>query len=317
MTSQTFKVGPDTNTSSLSLHSLFGIKGRKALITGGGSGLGAFTAIAYALQGAHVYIIGRRKEKLDEVIQDFEKRKLDKTTHSDFKDIQEGKIIAIQGDISSREGIEKIRDTYGQYETYLDILFNGAGIMLGTEAQTDKNDGLTMAKAQYEQEWSNFSNSFNLNVTSIYFFTMAMVPFLDRAKKPSFDEPGANVIIVASVAGLHHLRTHSVSYQTSKDAAIKLSGILAGRFQPLGIRSNVICPGIFPSEMTNAASPRDYQDPKHPMHDALLNVNPIKRSGTFEDWAGLVITLASRAGAYYNGANFIIDGGRVLNTSAS
>ena len=151
-----FKVGPDTSTSSLSLHSLFGIKGRKAIITGGGSGLGAFTAIAYALQGAHVYIIGRRKEKLDEVIQDFEARKAEITKgnnyNTDVENAKEGKIIAIQGDISSREGIEKVRDTYGQYENHLDVLFNGAGIFRDTDNKPKKEDGQAMAKAQWERE---------------------------------------------------------------------------------------------------------------------------------------------------------------------
>lgn len=316
-----FKVGPDTSTSSLSLHSLFGIKSRKAIITGGGSGLGAFTAIAYALQGAHVYIIGRRKEKLDEVIQDFEARRTEtingNNNNTDVENAKEGKIIAIQGDISSREGIEKVRDTYGQYENHLDVLFNGAGIFRDTDNKPKKEDGQAMAKAQWEQEWSNFTDSFNVNVTSVYFFTLAMVPFLEKAQKPSITEPGASVIIVASIAGLYNSRVQSVSYQTSKDAAIKLNGLLASRLQSIFIRSNVICPGIFPSEMTNAASPRDYHNPKHAMHDAIVNVNPIKRSGTFEDWAGLVITLASRAGAYYNGATFTIDGGRVLNLSAA
>jgi NAD(P)-dependent dehydrogenase (short-subunit alcohol dehydrogenase family) len=320
MSSSSFKIGPDTSTSSLSLHTLFGIKGRRALITGGGSGLGAFTAIAYALQGAHVYIIGRRKEKLDEVIQDFESRRSELTKNNsntiEIEVAKEGKIIAIQGDISSREGIEKVRDTYGKYETHLDVLFNGAGIYRDTENKP-KDDTNAMVKAQWEQEWSNFTDSFNVNVTSIYFFTLAMVPFLDKAKKPSFTDPGASVIIVASIAGLYYSRVQSVSYQTSKDAAIKLNALLAGRLQPIFIRSNVICPGIFPSEMTNAITPKDYENPQHPMHDAIHNVNPIKRSGTFEDWAGLVITLASRAGAYYNGATFTLDGGRVLNLSAA
>lgn len=320
MTSQSFKVGPDTSTSSLSLHSLFGIKGRRALITGGGSGLGAFTAVAYALQGAHVYIIGRRKEKLDEVIQDFELRRTEVTKSNistDAEAAKEGKIIAIQGDVSSREGIEKIRDIYGQHESHLDLLFNGAGIIRFPETKPNKEDGQAMVKAEWEQEWSNFTDSFNVNVTSMYFFTLAMVPFLEKAQKPSFTEPGPSVIIVASIAGLYYSRVQSVSYQTSKDAAIKLNGLLAGRLQSLSIRSNVICPGIFPSEMTKAASPKDYDNPEHPMHDAIVNVNPIKRSGTFEDWAGLVITLASRAGAYYNGATFTLDGGRVLNLSAA
>lgn len=68
-------VAPSASTADLALSSLFGMRGRRVLITGGGSGLGAYAAITYALQGAKVYVVGRRLEKLEGVRDDFEKRK--------------------------------------------------------------------------------------------------------------------------------------------------------------------------------------------------------------------------------------------------
>lgn len=105
-------------------------------------------------------------------------------------------------------------------------------------------------------------------------------------------------------------------YQTSKDAAEKVTKILAGRLQPLQIRVNAIAPGIFPSEMTNAIDPGAYNDPSHPLHEQVKN-NPMGRSGTPEDFAGIVLFLGSRAGAYVNGASIVIDGGRLLGLSAA
>lgn len=97
---------------------------------------------------------------------------------------------------------------------------------------------------------------------------------------------------------------------------IKLSQILAGRLIPLKIRVNSVQPGIFPSEMTDAASPKDYENPDHKMHGSI-KANPIQRSGTVQDFAGLMIMMSSRAGAYLNGASITIDGGRVLTQSAA
>lgn len=119
------------------------------------------------------------------------------------------------------------------------------------------------------------------------------------------------------VAAGHHIsRGASVAYQTSKDAAEKLSKIWAGRLQPAQIRVNAIAPGVFPSEMTHAATPDAYNDPKHPMHPMIAS-HPLKRSGTVEDFAGVVLFLASRAGAYVNGTSIVIDGGRLLSQSAA
>lgn len=72
MTSTT--VAPSTPTPAFSLAKLFGVSGKTVLITGGGSGLGSYAALAFALQGAKVYIVGRRSNKLEDVRQDFIRR---------------------------------------------------------------------------------------------------------------------------------------------------------------------------------------------------------------------------------------------------
>lgn len=59
------------STASLLTQNLFSVSSRTILVTGGGSGLGSYAAIGLALNGATVYIVGRRKEKLDEVRQNF------------------------------------------------------------------------------------------------------------------------------------------------------------------------------------------------------------------------------------------------------
>lgn len=188
-------IAPDTPTSAFSLSALYGIQGRTALITGGGSGLGSYAALAFALHGARVYIVGRRKEKLDNVIADFAARQKEDSAGAEAKD---GKIVALPGDVSSKQGIQAIADAYGKHETHLDVLINGAGI-IRTPAKVDKEDGHAVLKSLWEQDWSDFGDLFNVNVISVHYMTLAMAPYLDKAEKPSLSATGASVINIASI----------------------------------------------------------------------------------------------------------------------
>lgn len=83
---QNSTTAPATSTSALSLANLFGVHGRRILITGAGTGLGSYAALAYALHGARVYIVGRRLEKLQSVQADFERRKTEQGVDAAAKD---------------------------------------------------------------------------------------------------------------------------------------------------------------------------------------------------------------------------------------
>ena len=76
---------PTTSTASLSLTSLFGVSGKRVVVTGGGSGLGSYAALGLALNGARVFIVGRREEKLKGVKEDFEKRRGEKEAPAEAK----------------------------------------------------------------------------------------------------------------------------------------------------------------------------------------------------------------------------------------
>lgn len=82
-----------SNNADLELGSVFNVKDKVALVTGGGSGIGLMITQALAVNGAKVYICGRTEEKLDRVAE----------VHG--KDIA-GQIIPIQGDVSSKDGVE-------------------------------------------------------------------------------------------------------------------------------------------------------------------------------------------------------------------
>lgn len=312
-----------TPTSSLSLSALFGVEKRVVLVTGGGSGLGSYAAVALALHGAQVYIVGRRKDKLDGVVADFSARQKEaaaagsSSSGGQFPAAATGKVVALQGDVASKDGISAIRAAFEKHEAHLDLLVNAAGIMKAMKASSvDKNDGLAQVQALWDEPWDVFQDTHNVNLTAVFYVAVAFAPLLARAAPASHTEQGPQIVNVTSIAAFHLARPASVHYQTSKDAAEKLTKILAGRLQPLGIRVNAISPGIYPSEMTQTATAADFSRPDNPLR-AAVERNPIKRSGTPEDFAGLIVFLASRAGAYFDGTSLTTDGGRLLNISAA
>ena len=103
-----------TNNDQFQISKLFDVKGKVALVTGGGSGIGLMIVQALAVNGAKVYITGRTKEKLDRVVE------------SHGKDIA-GQIIPLTADISDKNSIRSLYEEFSKKEQQLDILVNNAG----------------------------------------------------------------------------------------------------------------------------------------------------------------------------------------------
>ncbi|KAK3073030.1 hypothetical protein LTR53_005754 [Teratosphaeriaceae sp. CCFEE 6253] len=100
------------NNDQFSLDSLFSVKGKVALITGGGSGIGLMFTQALAVNGAKVYIVGRTAEKLETVV-------------STYNQGISGEIIALPGDCTSKEEIAQLYKAVAEKEDHLDIASPG------------------------------------------------------------------------------------------------------------------------------------------------------------------------------------------------
>lgn len=139
--------------------SLFDLKGRIALVTGGGSGIGLMITQALAVNGAKVYITGRTGEKLDRVVETY------------GKDI-EGEIIALKGfDVTDKEQISKLVKEVESREKCLCILVNNAGISSNT-VTTETESAQEMKKNLFDVEKSTFddwTSTYSTNVASVFF----------------------------------------------------------------------------------------------------------------------------------------------------
>ncbi|KAE8138795.1 hypothetical protein BDV38DRAFT_270329 [Aspergillus pseudotamarii] len=286
------------SNENFKLENLFNVKGKVALITGGGSGIGLMATQALAVNGAKVYITGRTGEKLDRVAELYSKN-------------IPGEIIPITSDITDKSSVDKLVQEISSREKYLSILINNAGISSSTQT-TEKEDPKELRKELFEssaldpQEWDDV---YRTNVTQLFMTTTAFLPLL---QKGSEQEKGwsSTVINISSISGIVKVSQHHFAYNASKAAAIHLTKMLAHEVASSGlrIRVNNIAPGVFPSEMTAGES--DEKQKSELAKEKYEGKVPAARPGKDEDMANAV--LFSTTNQYLNGQTIVVDGGYVL-----
>lgn len=290
---------------SLKASSLFDLTGKIALVTGGGTGLGLTAALALASNGAKVYISGRRKEKLDEAVSEYSSQ------------ISPGSLVAVQGDVSSKESLASIASTIKSAEGKLHILVNNAGV----EGPMTKFDSSSLSGLSAEEISSAHLSSesfeawdglFRINTASVFFSTMTFLPLLSASHTPTFT---SSVINITSISGIVKLSQYHYAYNASKAAANHLTQMLAHelRFRTnIGIRVNAIAPGLFSSEMTSGGKS---EKGKTNSDDVKGHENPAGRVGSEQEYAQLVLLLA--ANAFMTGQIVAVDGGFVSAVAAN
>ncbi|PSN69105.1 NAD(P)-binding protein [Corynespora cassiicola Philippines] len=284
-----------SNNADLQLGEVFNVKDKVALVTGGGSGIGLMITQTLAVNGAKVYIVGRTEEKLDRVAE----------VHG--KDIA-GQIIPIQGDVASKEGVQKIVKEIESREKCLCILVNNAGVAApktSTQAETPEELRKNLLDPTSVEEWTSV---YATNVVGPYLMTTGFLPLLQKATEHQYGYSGT-VINITSISGLVRISQGHFSYNASKGAQVHLNKLLAAEIAKAGfkIRVNSIAPGVFPSEMTTQES-KDNQKSEMPKeHKGGL---PSQRPGNDRDMAAAILFAASCQ--YLNGQNIAVDGGYLI-----
>jgi NAD(P)-dependent dehydrogenase (short-subunit alcohol dehydrogenase family) len=196
-----------------------------------------------------------------------------------------GTCISLPADLATPGGCTALAAAIAAQEPRLHILVNNAGANWGAPIE--------------EYPDAAFDKVLDLNVKSIFRLTVSLLPQLRAAAQPG--DP-ARVINIGSIDGISVPLLESYAYSTSKAALHHLSRHMARRLAP-DVTVNAVAPGPFESKMMAATLER--------FGDAIRKSNPLGRIGEPEDMAGIAIYLASRAGAYVNGAVIPVDGGIV------
>ncbi|EGL83048.1 short-chain dehydrogenase/reductase SDR [Caldalkalibacillus thermarum TA2.A1] len=251
------------------IHELFSLKGKSAIVTGGGRGLGAQMAEALAEAGANVVICSRKVEACRDVSEQLQ-----------AKGVQ---TLALKCDVTQPDDVQEVvRRTIEQFGS-IDILINNSGTSWGAPV--------------LEMPLDKFEKVMQVNVTGTFLMSQAVAKVMVK-------QQAGKIINIASVAGLGGSDPEvldAIGYQASKGAVITLTKDLAVKFAKYNIHVNAIAPGFFPTKMAGPVIERN--------KDKILRHTPLKRFGSDYDLKGAAVFLASRASDYVTGHVLVVDGG--------
>ncbi|MGY1917649.1 SDR family NAD(P)-dependent oxidoreductase [Pseudomonas tolaasii] len=242
------------------------LNGKIAVVTGGNSGIGLATAIRFAAEGAHVVIVGRRQEELDKALP-----------------LVGPEAVAIQGDISNLDDLERIFTQIKTDKGRVDVLFANAGL----------GDFQPLGAITEE----SFDRTFGINVKGTLFTVQKALPLMSG---------GSSVILTGSTTGTMGTPAFSV-YSATKAALRNFARSWALDLKGTGIRVNVLSPGPISTPGLDLALSGTGQ--KEAIIDDMTAQVPLSRIGKPEEVAAAALFLASDESSFMTGSEMFVDGG--------
>ena len=255
---------------SMSILEKFRLDGKAGIVTGVSSGLGFAFAEGLAEAGADLLIAARRIDRLEEVAE-----KISKSTGR--------KIIPLKVDVTSEEDIKNMVRRADAAFGRVDVIVNNAGV--------------AVMKPAVQVELEEWNKVIDVNLTGVFLCAREAAKYMIERKIKG------SIINIASGYGELADTTPASSYYASKAGVINLTRGLANEWGHFGIRVNSICPGWFPSEMT-----QPFHDNKEWVRHMSSKI-ALGRVGKLDDMKPLIIFMASDASEYISGHAFELLGG--------
>lgn len=248
---------------------MFSLKNKKAVVTGGGSGIGKAIATILAKQGAEVHIIELGIEQASTALEEINGN---------------GNVaFSYACDVSNHDDVLKVFDQIGK----IDILVNNAGIAHIGKADTT--------------EESDFDRVMRVNVKGVYNCLYAAIPKIRQS--------GGGVIInMASIAALIGLPDR-FAYSTAKGAVKAMTMSVAKDYIGENIRCNSISPARVHTPFVDGFLQKNYPDNIPEMFEKLSKTQPIGRMAQPEEIGALALYLCSDEASFITGCDYPIDGG--------
>lgn len=251
------------------------LSGKVAVVTGGGTGIGAAITARFVGDGARVCIAGRRNDRLEETAGSLPK----------------GSVLTCPGDVSTYDDIQRIVATALRFDGKLDILVNNAAIeAMGSVTELAPND---------------WRKALDTNLTAPFLLMKEIIPHM-------IENGGGSIVNIASLGGVRAL-PGMPAYSTTKAALIMLTKQVALDYGPHKVRCNAVCPGATRTEMNKKAlvipvSEKLQLDIERAYTHLTRNV-PLRRAAQPAEIAALCSFLASDDSSFMTGAEVLIDGG--------
>ncbi|MGA3173328.1 MAG: SDR family oxidoreductase [Syntrophorhabdales bacterium] len=250
------------------------LQGKVALITGGGTGIGAAVAERFVNEGAKVCITGRRQDVLDKVI----------------ASLPAGAAASCAGDVSKDEDVSRMVSAAVAFGGKLDVLVNNAAI--SAQGPVGEADRAVWRKV------------IDVNLNGPFLLMNETIPHMIKAG-------GGSIINIASVGGLRCLPGMS-AYCSSKAGLIMLTQQAALDYGPQHIRCNAVCPGGIKTDMTEREFGQFGKmlgmDPDH-FFAMISSELPLHRFGAPKEIGGVCTFLASDDSSFMTGSVLVIDAG--------
>jgi NAD(P)-dependent dehydrogenase (short-subunit alcohol dehydrogenase family) len=259
----------------MNIQELFSLKGKTAIVTGGGRGLGQQIAEAYAEAGANVVVCSRNLEACQQISETLKEKGV--------------RSLAFKCDVANQDDIQQVVDETIKEFGRIDILVNNSGVSWGAPA--------------LEMPADKWDKVMDINLKAVFLFSQAV-------GKVMVEQRSGKIINIASIAGMggqDPTVMDAIGYSSSKGAVIAFTKDLAVKLAPFNIHVNAIAPGFFPTKM---ASPvLNYSGEK------ILERTPAGRFGSEDDMKGPALFLASGASDYVFGHVLVVDGGTTASVS--
>ncbi len=247
------------------------IPGKRAIVSGAGSGIGRATAVRFAREGAKVGLIDVVQARLDET--------------AALIEVDGGECLALLADVTVEDQIAQAVSKAVSRWGGLDVVVANAAVQL--IGQDDRADRLDLAV---------WDLTVRINLTGVFLTCKYGI-------KALLASGGGSVVITASPTGQFGLAPGYDAYSASKAGVYGLARVMANDYAREGIRVNAVIPGFTDTPLVSPVMAND------DVRDALVRTIPLGRPGTAEEVASMMLFLASDEASYCTGGVFTVDGG--------
>jgi 2-keto-3-deoxy-L-fuconate dehydrogenase len=248
---------------------MFNLKGKKAIVTGGASGIGLAIVKLFLQQGAEVHVLDYN---------------IPNTNH-ELLGQDHDHLYLHQCDVSKQSSVKYIIDKLADNKP-IDILINNAGVAhIGNIEETSELD---------------MDRIYNINVKGYYNTMLAAIPHIK--------EKGGSILNVASVVATVGINNR-FAYSMSKGAVISMTLSVAKDYLKHNIRCNSISPGRVHTPFVDGFIAKNYPGQEEEIFEKLSKTQPIGRMAQPDEIAHLALYLCSNEAAFITGTDYPIDGG--------